>query len=381
MGAPQRKGRLFLRVAGASAAAAILALAARPAPPPATAGPAPSLSSVELAVVATPHDPTATRSEVRVATIGAELRWRTIGAIPHAPGAVLRGDVLRREPGAFAVVADEENARDPEYGSVLFRVDASGTKQLAAGLAHASQPLGSVDGAIYVERGVRGALPSEEEARGGALRVDTITISAVDATTGAVRAVYTDRAYALHLAGEHAGELIVYRVDPRGASLLGIDRVTGHARHIADLPPFARDFSVDARAGGVVLSNRDASDSALWVVERVDLATGARTRLHAERDESPAPMALPTGEVLWTAAARGGLARGGTRVATLGPGFDAARVSTDDGAWIALVHIPAAGFDAAAALHLDTQRTVRLSTGAERIEPIGFSGATAGSVR
>ena len=48
------------------------------------------------------------------------------------------------------------------------------------------------------------------------------------------------------------------------------------------------------------MSNRDEQDSRLWVVDRIDLATGARERLTTRRDEAPVPYLADGGEVRWS---------------------------------------------------------------------------------
>jgi hypothetical protein len=214
-----------------------------------------------------------------------------IAGVPRARDAVVRGDVL---PGGHSVVvvADSEN-RPPatgasDWSSSLHRVDDSGKiALLATGLYHASRPLASADGAVYVERGASGSWPTREEAALGRLRTDPLHIDAIDPITGAARTLYSWTGYTLHLAGELGRELIVYRVAFEGADLVAIDRASGKSRLITALVPFARDFSIDAKRGALVMSNRDEHDSHLWVIDRIDLATGARTRLTTARDETP----------------------------------------------------------------------------------------------
>jgi hypothetical protein len=241
-------------------------------------------------------------SRVSVVTLrGAETRasdvrvdGAVVGTVLHAPlgqGAVIRADALR-DRRAAVVVLDEDRGRIRDWGGALVRVGEGATRLLAHGVYHASRPLASVDGLVYIERGAPGALPTEEEARRGRLRVDPIRIDAIDPDSGASRAIYAWSGYTLHVAGEWESELIVYRLGPLGADLVGIDRASGRARVVAALLPFARDFAVDHAGGAILLTNRDEKDSHLWIVLRVDLATGASTRLAEKRDETPA---LPAG--------------------------------------------------------------------------------------
>jgi hypothetical protein len=208
-------------------------------------------------------------------------------AIAHAPGAVVRGDLLRQGRAA-AVVADDEGGHT-DFASTLGLVDAAArtARPLARGVYHASRPLASVDGHVYVERGEEGHAPTEAEARAGFLREDRLTVDAIDPSTGASRTLMRAEGYTLHLAGELGRELVVYRVDRRGADLIAVDRATGRSRLVTTLPAFARDFTIDGARAAILLSNRDDHDAHLWVVERIDLATGARTRLTSTRDKNP----------------------------------------------------------------------------------------------
>jgi hypothetical protein len=292
-----RKGRAALLALPASIALAV-ALAVGPSggasPAPAVAGAGP------IALLATPARADATESEVRLVEVTGSGATSTVfrARIVHARGAVVRGDVL---DGGRAVVlaADEAGATEPDWGAALHRVDAAGARVLARGLYHASRPLVSADGSVYVERGASGPWPTREEARAGRLRTDALTIDAIDPVTGAARTVATSRGYTLHLAGELGGDLVVYRVAYEGAELLAIDRASGQVRTVTALSPFARDFSIDAARGAVVMSNRDEQDSRTWVVDRVDLRTGARERLHTQKDEAPVPYLTATGDVRW----------------------------------------------------------------------------------
>jgi hypothetical protein len=222
------------------------------------------------------------RAPAKATTVSAE----TIARVPQSRQAVVRGDVLAGGR-SVVIVADSEGAPS-DWNASLHRVDESGKiALLASGLYHASRPLASVDGAVYVERGANGAWPTREEAALGRLRMDPLHIDAIDPVTGAARTLYSWTGYTLHLAGELGPELIVYRVAFEGADLVAIDRASGKSRLVTALLPFARDFSVDEKHGALVMSNRDEHDSHLWVIDRIDLATGVRTRLTSARDETP----------------------------------------------------------------------------------------------
>jgi len=183
---------------------------------------------------------------------------------------------------------------------------------------------------------------------------------------------------------------------------VAVDRARGTRRAIAVVPPFARDFTVDARRRALVMSNRDDADPHLWCVERVDLATGRRVRLATARDAAPAPFALPDGALALSAAARRGLsvlpapafdralralgaasdlagelARAASRVAPRGDGFDVVAAAGRDGAWTAVVHSVDGAADETVALHLPTRTVLALGASDERVEPLGFADACA----
>jgi hypothetical protein len=323
------------------------------APARADAGGA-SVGAADLVVVATPHEIHPTESEIRgVHLDAAGARARVWAKISHAPDAVVRGDVL--SGGRAAVVVADAAGERGDFGAELLRVaDDGAVRRLARGVLHASRPLASADGRVYVERGVAGRWPTPEEASRGRLRVDELTIDAIDPDTGAARVLYGWSGYALHLSGELGGELVVYRVGPEGADLVAIDRASGASRLVTTLLPFARDFTIDAARGAIVMSNRDEHDSRTWVVDRVDLATGARTRLERAREEL-APFVTPAG----------GLVGRLERAVVL--------AGTRDAAWLTSSRV-VAGFDVATATHPTTGLTVRIGRDDERVEPIGFAG-------
>ncbi len=342
-------------------------------------------AAAELVVVATAHDEDAAarRSEVRLVTLGggdaptATPPQRVLGIVSHAPGAVVRGDLAGATP---FVVADEEGAPDRDYGAALFRVDGRGARRLVGGIGHARRPLASADGLVYVERGVSGI-----DAPGG--RLDALTLAAVDPASGAIRAIYSYKGFALHLAGELGAELVVYRVSASGADIVLVERATGRSRLVSALVPMARDFSIDRRRGALVYVNRDAQDPHTWRVLRMDLATGLVTQLASAADDAPAPFALPGGDTVWTAPGRRGLASAlGEWFAPLGPGFDAVRAVSPDGAWLAIAHVPAVGMDALAVARVSSgpelggaaHHVTRLGA-AERVEPLGFVGGEGGA--
>lgn len=332
-------------------------------PPANTAPPTTAL------VLATAHDEAASSTDVRRVELRADgMRSTTLATIRHPAGAVVRGDA---EHGRIAVVADDPRARG-DWGAALYRVTDHGATALLDRVGHARKPLVGDDGRIYVERGSTGPEPSAADGAAGHLREDPIEISAID-DAGTVQSVYSANAYALHLAGELDRELVVYRVRFGGADLVAIDRSTGRSRLVTPLAPFARDFSIDRGRRSVVFSNRDGARVDRWITVRVDLATGQSTELHAEEGTAPAPFALGSGDVAFTALGRGGLSFDrGPSVEVLGPGFDAVQAESVDGAWLLVAHVPASGYDETVAFARADQRVLRLTTRDERIDAIGF---------
>jgi hypothetical protein len=206
-------------------------------------------------------------------TVTAELEHLPDGS-PH--GALLPG-------GGAVVVADRTPDFDRSFAGALLRVEGARVTELCDRVVHASTPLVTADGRVFVERGRAG--PDA----GDRLRVDELTVE--EAASEGMRVVLSARAYLLHLAGADGRELIVYRVDPEGASLVGVNMNSGAARTIVrTLPPFARDFTVEA--GQLVFANRDDERRDRWVIERVDLPSGRRTRLHTSESQALAPRVL-----------------------------------------------------------------------------------------
>lgn len=327
---------------------------------------------VRLVVAATAHDADATSTEVRTVDMDTGA-VRALAALRHAPGAVVRGDVRGGE--AF-VVMDEDGPGDRSWGAALYRVDGAGARRLTGSVGHARRPLASNDGWVYVERGSPGTAPVDISA--GQLRIDDVHVDAVDPASGAIRALYNFSGYALHIAGEDAGALLIYRVGPRGADVVSVDRATGASRGSVTVPPFARDFSVDDKTHSLVFADRDAG---AWTIVRLDLATFTLSTISSDADQQSSPLALPSGVVARTAPRRSGLSLGGRVLAPLGAGFDAPIVSTDDGAWLAVLHVPNGGFDQTYVLDVGASTARPVGGANERVDALGFMGNRTGGVR
>lgn len=338
----------------------------------------------------------ATRTEIRRVDIDGAgvLRAETLGAVEHPADAIVRVEAVQ-PAGRFlgvAVVADEGAGRRA-FGAALSyvpvvagRAKLGAARRLTTGLASATRPLVGDDGLVYVQRGSEGLPPTRDEARRGLLRVDALEIDAVDVETGAVRVVTTWQGYATHLAGALADDLVVYRVGPRGAEIVRVDRRSGKTRVVAQVPPFARDFSVDVSGRALVFSDRDDIDPSRWGVVRLDLESGAAVVLSRVTDEAPIPFALDGGVVVTSERAPDRyrlrvLGAGTSRAAQLPPGSGAGPTfvtrARRDGAFWAITHVgggasTAARFDRVGLFSPRSGRVIDLSSEAERVELVGF---------
>jgi hypothetical protein len=332
--------RLLLPAGAAILGAAALALPGlhRDAPhvalAPAFAGDPHAAAGPRVALLATA--PNGAHTSLYVVRAGeAAPMLAPVATFTHLEGAAVRGAVL---PGSDVVVAAADTAptRDASFAASLFRVAPHAPPQvLCDRVVHASRPLVTAAGRVFVSRGVAGP------PLGGSMRVDDLTIDEIDPATGAARTVHVFSGYLAFLAGARGAEIVVYRIGPGGADLAGVDADTDAVRVIAPLLPFARDFSIDEAAGAVVFQERDEQDSRMWTVDRLDLATGARTRLHRSASMSLAPFAWPGGGVALSPNGRGGLSllgAGRLDPAPLGEGVDMVRAASAGGAWVAALH-------------------------------------------
>jgi len=214
-----------------------------------------------------------------------EARGRELGRLRIREDGVARGRMLA--DGAVVVVADVERARgDNSWGAHLFRVAGGEVKTLARGLYSGSWPV-LADGAVLVARGAPGPELERE------VRVDELAVDRVGAD-GEIQRVWSGRGWLALPLGVVNGETVLYRVGPEGAEIIAAP-AGAKPRIVARIFPMARDFSFDG--GALVYLNRDDRDPALWVVDRVDLTTGGRTRLHASPHYGMAPVIV--GGRLW----------------------------------------------------------------------------------
>lgn len=287
-------------------------------------------------------EPGGTRTELILQPAGASAVARPAAVLEHVPGGEVRGRTL---PGASAVVAvaDMEPRSEPSWGAWLMRLEPGKSPiKLVDRVYHATRPLVLEDGRVFVARGRAGEEPAPADARAGKLRVDALEIDEVEPRTGATRTVYTWNGYITFLAGALGRELIVYRVGFAHADLVAVDTESGAERVIAaQIPAFARDFSVDSAARALVYANRDPASGA-WVAERRDLVSGAVVRLSVSKQMSLVPHAWPGGGVVANQDGARGLSKlmgaGAAISAPFGAGVDSVRALDRDGRWAALVH-------------------------------------------
>lgn len=305
-----------------------------------------------------------------------------VARFDHTDDAEVKGAIL---PGTSTViaVADTVATRDLSFASSLFRVEPHRpAERLCDGVVYASRPLVTAAGRVFVSRGTAGPdpalAPQAPSASKLAGREDALSIDEIDPTTGSARTVHTFSGYLAFLAGEHEREILVYRIGAAGADLIGVDADTGKVRVIApSLLPFARDFSVDAAKGAVVFQERDERDSGTWVVDRMDLATGARTRLASSKSMSLSPSVWPGGGVAYAPDSRGGLTLIGRDMKPIhgptGDGVDQVQAVSKEGAWVAALHTRPGQLPIAFAIESSVGRTLALAAPAgARVAIAGF---------
>jgi hypothetical protein len=273
-----------------------------------------------------------------------------VATFGHLPDATVRAIVI---PGKNEIVAtaDTTPTRDASFNASLFYLRAhTPPERLVDRVVHASTPLVTSAGRVFVSRGEPGKFVD------GQMRVDALTIDEIDVATGKARTVYQTNGYLLFLAGALGEEIVVYRIIPGQADIVAIDSNTGKQRFIQkNLPPFARDFSIDPSSHTLVFQNRHETDSSTWVVDRVDMKTGKGQRLFAGSSMTLAPYAIPRGGVLFNPRGYGLSALDGHSSISgpLGVGVDVVSAVTADGRYLAALHTLPSAF--AVPFVVDTQ--------------------------
>ncbi len=290
----------------------------------------------------------------------------------HLAGGSVRAEVL---PSTEAVLANAvaTRGRDASFNGGLFRLDpATGATLLCRGLTHASRPLVTAEGRVFVVRGLAGSWPDAP----GEMRVDELGIDEVELPTGRLRRVHQMAGYGLHLAGAWRGEIFAYRVAPGRTDILALDPDTATARTLLPtLAPFARDFSVDAERGVLLFRGRHPTDSRTWTIEEIDIATGRLRLRHQGPSFAMAPHAWPGGAIAFNPR-QGGLRLldGGEPLrGPLGPGADLVRDLSADGRFVAALHTEPGRF--ATAFVVDRRQgavAVLPAPARERIAVAGF---------
>ena len=312
--------------------------------------------------------PGARESELRFQPLADTLPVAAVARVPHVADGDARGVVL---PGHEVVlaIADAGLAREPSFGSWLFRLEPGHpARALATSCFHASRPLVTRQGRVFVERGSAGPAPSEDAAKAGMLRVDALEVDEVDPDTGSLRPVHTMSGYTAHLAASTGDEIVLYRVGPQHADLVAVDVDTGGVRTLAaEIPAFARDFSVDEAAHALVYANHDAAG---WLVERLDLATGDRAPLTRSDGMWAAPHVWPGGGLLINDRSGSSVSGGRGFARPSAAGFDELSAVSADSGWAALLHTLPSQFP--------SPFVVEVSTGA--VKPIATPARTRTSI-
>jgi hypothetical protein len=205
---------------------------------------------------------------VAVAALGSNDAARFAGS--YVPGGAIK---TARIGNAVVAVAERGAGFDRSWASsLLVSAGDAAPVELVDRVFHASRPLPLPSGEIVVERGVAGPTVP------GRVRVDELTLEAVDPHTRALRTIYVTTGFEAHLAALAGDEIIVYLVQPDVASLRAVDWRSGRERVIvAALPPYAHDFS--AENGALVVHNRDHDNHERQTIDRIDLRNGNVTRL------------------------------------------------------------------------------------------------------
>jgi hypothetical protein len=327
--------RALLVLLSLSAAAAVVGgFAANASTPAAFAAAPPSSTTPPVALLAT--RPGALHSSLYLARIGGSSPGAPVATFNHLADAVVRGAVL---PGSQIVLATADTApsRDLSFNASLFKLAPHAPPELLCDrVVHASRPLVTPGGQVFVSRGTRGPELT------GAMRLDSLSVDEIDPATGAARPIHQTQGYLTFLAGSLDRELLLYRVGPGHADIAAVHMDSGAVRVIvASLPPFARDFSVDSTQGTLVFQGRHETDSHTWVIERVDITTGKQTRLFASPSMNLAPYAWPGGGIAYTPRSAAGLTLQGAPVSLngpLGPGVDVILAASPGGQHVAALH-------------------------------------------
>jgi hypothetical protein len=258
-------------------------------------------------------------------------------------------------------------AADLSFAAVLTVVSPGAPQRLLASqVVLASRPV-VMGQRLFVQRGTAGPPTTD-----GTVRVDALELTEVDVGSGRLRTVFSTRGFWTHVAGTFGRELIVYVSEPRGARLVAVHVETLAVRTLlASLAPLAHDFAVDPASKAVFFSIADPGVER-WFVERVDLLSGARSRIAEGDVVALLPTVLPGGVAFSPGPGRGlsFIGKDTLALAPRGPGFERVHFVVE-GLAVGLHEDPGA---------LPRPFAVRLRDGAERlvawpegviVEPVG----------
>lgn len=273
-----------------------------------------------------------------------------VSTFGHLPDATVRAAIVPGKTDVLAT-ADVTPTRDASFNAALFHLRPHAPpERLVDRVVHASTPLVTSQGRIFVSRGTPG---KEIE---GQMRIDDLTIDEIDLGSGKATSIHQMQGFLLFLVGSVGDEIIVYRVSPNHADIVAITPDSGKLRTIVqDLPAYARDFSIDSQNQALVFQNRHENDSGTWTIERIDLRTGKVQRLHSSPSMTLAPFVLPRGGVLYNPPGHGlsSLDAPISIAGPLGAGVDVVNATTLDGRFVAALHTQPSSF--AVPFVVDTQ--------------------------
>lgn len=293
----------------------------------------------------------------------------TLARFDHLPGAAVRGAQLPHTDLAVAI-ADTSPRRDLSYAASLFLLTPDHPpRRLCDDVVHASRPLVAPDGRIYVIRGAAG--PDTTDATP---RLDSLTLDEIDPATGVPRTLHHHTGQFLHLAGWHADTVILYRIDAATADLVAVDTTPPFTVHpLADIPPYARDFSVDRDT--LTFHDRDDIDPHTWHLEQLDLLTATTRTLAADIDPRAQPFAAAgtvfaalTGDMLHRLDGRPLAAP-----CKAAPCIDVIRHATPDGRWLAGLHVRPGALPRPFTLDAATGQTTLADAPSAWVDLLGFA--------
>jgi hypothetical protein len=275
--------------------------------------------------------PEAEFSELRFQPLAQAQLAPVAARLFHLPRESVLGAVV---PGTRQVLAVAATAsqKDLSFASSLYLLEAGKPARLLADrIALATRPLVTAEGRVFVQRG-----------RAGENRIDALTIDEIDLRTGRSREVLAFSGSTAFLAGSLGRELLVYRVGPQGADLIAVHAdALGVRILIPKLVPLARDF-VLTPDGKALVYTQGAPSTGRWFVERLELATLARSRLAEGGTMALLPTPLPDGRIAFAPGPGLGLRDldGAMVVPPGGMGFERIRAFTHKGVAVGLRETP-----------------------------------------